>query len=432
MRLMEAGHDRGAYWQRTARRFARRYNRARWLAITVPGFAAINLVFGLVAVLFRVASWPQAVLWGLYASAFAALAVTGWVLMRRGRFTAEETMARLDACLRLNNRLSAAAAGVGGWPAPRSDIRDGLAWDWRRVGAVPALSVAVLALLAAIPLAPGSTGPVPAPQEPLAWSQMEQWIDTLRDAQAADEEALDRWLQQIEALRNRPKAEWYSHSSIEAGDTLKEALEGSIQSLSRDLESVAQTLAQMGEVAGRMSAADWEKLAKQIQVSSRLLEAGNLPIDPALLSRLQRMAELELRHLSAAELASLCTGVCDSWAACSGCLGKEGGDLAALLAGMQPGRGGVNRGRGDAPLTLAEEETRLESDATEALPQGDLERAGVGDLVRVGTTNPEVAEDAPTGPIAGGGLQSRGAGGETVWRNPMTPEERTILERYFR
>lgn len=433
MSLVEPEGQDGVGWRRVARRFARRYNRARWLAVTIPAFAAVNLAFGLAAVLFRAARWPGSVLGIAYAVALTLLAAAGWILMRRNRFTPAEAMVRLDAVLRLHNRLSSAAAGVGPWPAERGDVRDGLAWDWRRVGLAPVLSLAVMVLLAAIAPSPVAADRFADPQEPLAWTQMEQWIETLRDTRASDEETLDRWTEQIEALRDRPRAEWYSHAGIEAGDTLKAALDGALRTFSRDLESVAQTLAKIDDAAAaRMSAADWEKLAQNLEAAARLLDAGALRLDPELLAKLRQLAECELRSLSAAEIAGLREGICEAWNACAMCLGKEGEDLALMLAGLAPGAGGIDRGPGDAPLTLAEEESRLGTEGVEALPRGDLERAALGDLVRVGSAIPEPAMDAPEGPVAGGGVASAGAGGETVWRNPMTPEERRILERYFR
>jgi hypothetical protein len=58
--------------------------------------------------------------------------------------------------------------------------------------------------------------------------------------------------------------------------------------------------------------------------------------------------------------------------------------------------------------------------------------AAIGDLVGVERGQHAVDEGAYAGVSAGGRTGAEGRGGEAVWHNPVTPEEREVLERYFK
>ena len=66
----------------------------------------------------------------------------------------------------------------------------------------------------------------------------------------------------------------------------------------------------------------------------------------------------------------------------------------------------------------------------EGVSNDDFRNAALGDLVGTSTARPETAKRL-SGSLAGGAV-SVGAGGEAVGRNALTPEERRLLERYFK
>ncbi len=94
-----------------------------------------------------------------------------------------------------------------------------------------------------------------------------------------------------------------------------------------------------------------------------------------------------------------------------------------------PGRGGVQRGPGVAPLPLSANPSHPGVGRPDALESADLSRAGAGDTI--GTRNVEHELDRQaTGPVAGGAAAA-GAGGNAVGTESLLPSDRAVLKRYF-
>ena len=68
----------------------------------------------------------------------------------------------------------------------------------------------------------------------------------------------------------------------------------------------------------------------------------------------------------------------------------------------------------------------------ETLRSDDFERSALGDTLAVGQTEHEIDETLYQGPQAAGAVAAAGEGGETVWRNPLPPDEQQVLKRYFK
>jgi hypothetical protein len=82
---------------------------------------------------------------------------------------------------------------------------------------------------------------------------------------------------------------------------------------------------------------------------------------------------------------------------------------------------------------LKENSTHLDTNETETLAQSDdLSRAMPGDVLGVSKRAHEVDPSTFHGPVDGGAISSAGSGGEAVWRNSLTPNEREVLQRYFK
>ncbi|MDF1751671.1 MAG: hypothetical protein P1U89_02730 [Verrucomicrobiales bacterium] len=94
------------------------------------------------------------------------------------------------------------------------------------------------------------------------------------------------------------------------------------------------------------------------------------------------------------------------------------------------GRGGIKRGRGDAPIFFGEEEN-LNTDNIEGVSGNDLERAMPADVLGVGETEHD-DEQKPYVRQTGGNLSNKATGGEAVWREALMPEEKALLKRYFK
>jgi hypothetical protein len=451
----QSAQDSARRWRAMARRAAWHVNIGWWLHYLLVPAMGLAVLFAALILIARIQGWPVAP-W-IAAAALAALlaAAAAWLLARRKFFALDDGLVRLDAHARLHNRLSCAAQGVGDWPAFRADADDGLGWRWRRI--VPPLAAALLCLAAAplVPVRKAATGSGDI-QEPSAWSQVEEWVTTLEQEKAAEPEDLKDIREQLEALRRQPRESWYSHSSLEAGDQLRDQAQQAIQELDRSATMAASTLAQAlraqadaatsPDGASPTAAADpsldrGTMAALQQQWSNALagLNASGLKPDPALMKALQGIDPSKLKSIDASKLKEIqaklgqCKGAC---AACSGkagdkfCLGGTNAALAALASGNIPGAGGIDRGRGDAPLTFHENEAQAGSTKFEGVSSSDLSGAMPGSVISIQDGRHEVDPNAWHGPEAGGAAAAGGAG-EAAWRGDVMPEEQAAVQRFF-
>ena len=99
--------------------------------------------------------------------------------------------------------------------------------------------------------------------------------------------------------------------------------------------------------------------------------------------------------------------------------------------GEGPGKGGIDRGPGAAPLFLGEQQSKLGTNNQEALSNPDLSRTTPADLIGIGNDKHEVDKSA-LGPRDAGAVGSTGEGGEQVWKENLAPQERAVLKRYFK
>ncbi len=436
-------------WRRRATVLARRCNLAWWLerfnALALGGL----LLFSALILAARTARVPwidPALVGGSLAGLLAACSLVAWWL-GQGKFVAAAAgLVRLEDRLGLHNRLSAASAGIGPWPDPANAEWDTAAFPWNPARAwLP--GAGALALVAAawwMPL-PQRSQPSPAVVEPSAWERMEDWLATLREEALVEEESIEDLASRIEELRDRPEAEWFSHSSLEATDTLQQGLGLDLRDFAAEMNALERSLAALQSVSGEMGEMGEEAKDRLAQEFSRALEAlaeGGLPPDESLLRQLReidpaQLGEGTIGKLSPGQLQALQQRLREG----SGALGSMEGlpelGRESLLSqsgtglGEGPGRGGIDRGRGDAPLSFGQEEDPLGTSKLEGVTNDDFSRAKVGEVLGLGETEREL-ERTPTGPVAGGAASSTGRGGEAVSRETLLPDEQAVLKRYFK
>lgn len=423
-----------AYWLRRAARLRTRVNLAKWLDRMIPWSVGITVV-GAVAVLG--AKHFRGSLEVIGVSYLIVLFVAGMVLWRRARpqcMKLQEALVHLEVLFTLHNRLTAAAEGVGSWPSPPKITMAEARWRWPRVLSPIGVAVSLLAVAAWIPVTP-AVPKVPAPvQPPLAWEQMEEWIETLKEEKVVEEVKLEEWEAKLEALRAQPKEEWFDHSSLEAGDSLKEQFANDLQALESHLDRADQALGEAMKGEGQLSEGDLKELQKQFDEAIQGLEAGGLPFDGKALRSLKNLDVSKLRQLSPGQLAALKKRLREGRGACKQCKGngKGGEEGSSSGKGENPGRGDASRGRGDAPLTFEKEGSSVKPGKEEDLVSQENSEFEMGELIGTSQGAPEVKPDGSTGGMAGGALGSKGGGGARVWSTPVTPEERKVLRRFFK
>jgi hypothetical protein len=254
---------------------------------------------------------------------------------------------------------------------------------------------------------------------------------------AAEQKNLE---EEIERIR-RGAQQRVDASSWEAADALRDKLAAGLAE-KRDAvkwakESLARYAAagEAGEARTEATAAELtaalDKLARSGLLDGappdlqRLLKAGKLPADRESLGKLTASLSAYLTKTNG-RLGDLAR------------LGKEAGrfDPAEfpLESGEsadgngEPGRGGINRGRADAPLTWGTETLPFDRFKAEALPPGAARSpddwAPVVELPGAPRESPALIESAAA-------RQYEAAAGQTAWRRTLAPRHQSAVKKYF-
>jgi hypothetical protein len=391
----------------------------------------------------------------VFAVGFVALGA--WIFSRRRFETPAEAMVRIEASMRLRNRLSAAQAGVAPWPDAPESVDAGLRWRWSRLVAPPLAALACLAAGLFVPVSARDEAGTSL-QEPLAWQEIESDLDLLENQQLAEKTYIEEMRKKLAQLRRQNPEDWFSHSSLEAGDHLRRTHRSEIQRVRRELERAGHALSALAKPSGgnhsALSAKQREKTAGQFKNAVKSLNRGTLKPDPALMRRLAEINPDKLSRIDPAQLEQLRKALrkcargfaqcrcqragCDNWeqrlAEFQGAekQGKSGNAPGkdADKTGMLPGRGGVTRGPGSTKAVLGDEARNLETGKLAGVRSKDLSNALPGNLVELENTRPDVDLSA-TAPRAGGAISSTGKGGQRIWRETLDPDEQRVVKRFF-
>jgi hypothetical protein len=425
------------FWQRLARRLAWRVNAAAWWDGWITPAVVVSALSAGAVLAARRQGFDSRQLWMGLAVALLLCALWAAWRARRRFFSESAALVELDVALGLKTRLTAASAGVGHWPEIPSRRVSVLRWKLSRVLVPPGFALAMLAVAGFIPVSKAREVPRPPAEPPAAWQEMDQWLKGLEQQELAKPEAIESWEERVNRLRKQPESAWYGHGSLEAGDTLHQQLEVGLRSMGSDLDEAAEAVEMMESVGGKSHDAQSEGSDAQLDRAMQRLEAGTVPLHPKLLSQLKAAAGKNSKPLSMAELQKLQRRLRESAGFCrlqireckaghkdctSGrCIGK----------GNRHGHGGISRGRGDAPMSLAEQASRTDSTLLEGVANEDLQHSALGDTIGMSRTGHQV-ERGQVRSMSGGHVTASPAGGETVWRDALTPEEQQVLQRYFK
>ncbi len=437
-------------WRRRAASLSRRFNFGWWLErFNALSFA--GLLLGAVALLvlrtWRPDGFDPLLPGGILAIVLVIFAGGAYWAGRKHFVGTEAGLIRLDDRLGLNNRLISAASQVGQWPEYSASERGPADFRWN-VGRSLLPGLVALALVGAawwIPIPERSGKPVPV-VEPGAWEQIEDWLAALEESGLVEEEVIEDLEGRVEEFRNQPEEEWFSHSSLEATDTLQESLGMQIRDLAEEMNTLERDLSALKTFSGERSEEAREQIKREMEEALDALEGGGLPLDQALRKQLGKIdpAQLGKDTLSGLSKEEL-EGLQKQLRKGTGALGAMEG-LPDLGQGEMPGegqggvgegmekglgKGGVDRGRGDAPLFFGDKEDNLGTTKLERVENEDLSKATIGEVLGIGETEREIDKTA-AGPVAGGGVGSMGRGGEAVSRETLLPDEQAVLKRYFK
>jgi len=433
-------------WRRIARRIRTKVNVAWWLDCFAPMLVGLSMLAAGVVTYLRSTggSPPFPWMFGGFATALLLVAAAAWLTARRRFIHHRDALVRLDDQLHLHNALTTADQGIGAWPPPpAAAVNCGLDWRWPRVVAPFAVSAMLILAAFLVPVTVIQSAAPPPPSHPLAWEQTEDWLQTLEEADLVEEQALDDVREKIEQLRRQPEEEWFSHSSMEASDSLRDALDKQIEQLGANLASSERNLNAFQNFSSQMTEGTKNQLLQEYRQAMENLATGSLPLDSKMMEALKNLDPSQfqnLSQLSKEQLDQLRQQLKKGAQACKKAgFGKEGGlpslegDMIAYLMkknSMGAGRGGISRGPGEAPIALGDP-NNLRTNNLEAVQNPDLSRAAPGDVVGIGETQHNI-DKSKRGPQQAGAVKSTGQGGDTIWRESLLPVEKELLKRYFK
>jgi hypothetical protein len=428
-------------WERTTALLAVRINVAIWLERFAPVLFGVSTAGAIAFYALRRLERP--VEWGWAGLLVAVVAAAGFVWWRAAQkfFSRRDARILLERQWRLDAALTAATEGIAPWPPfPAAKPR---VLAWRPAGSLGWLAAAWLLLAASnwLPV-PAATVAAARPVEaPPSLAQTEALLRELARAEVASPESLEQLAAQARELASRPAEEQYTHSGLEAADTLRDQTMGAIENLARELESASSALAPLESASGALADEVVKGAADQLGAALQGLRDGRLKPSENLLSAASAAGAAHLRGMSPQQLSQLRSALESAAGRARGVAGaagqgariaKPGDGSGGEGEGPGPGNGGVQRGRGDAPLTFTRDPSASQDGLMQAIGNDDLSRATIGDLVETSKDRHEVDKDRAAGPMGAGKLAGPARGGEAAWVDRLTPGERAVLKDFFK
>lgn len=95
---------------------------------------------------------------------------------------------------------------------------------------------------------------------------------------------------------------------------------------------------------------------------------------------------------------------------------------------LQPGAGGISRGRADAPMIWGDESPgRTDQFEAKALPDAEYIDAENSQILGVGSASPTVEPTAE----GGGAVEVSASAGQAAWRRRLSPRHRRAVGTFF-
>jgi len=434
-------------WRAIARNTSRKINFGWWLQVlgTPLLIAGLIIACGILIARRELDSLPWLPV-TLGTIAVIILTSLACLLAARRKFeTTKQSLVRIEAAMRLRNALTAADHGVAPWPQVPAKVNDGTGWHWKRI--LPPLlgTTLIIACGFLIPIHAKSAAQN-TDQEPSAWSELDTSLDQLDNQEVVQQEYIEEMREKLESLREQSPDEWFSHSSLEATDTLKQNHQNEQEALRNNLKRAERSLEELQRGGANMNAEKKKRLLDDFDQALQKMEQGGMKPNKALLKQLQKLDPKELDNLTPEQMDQLRENMRkhaeklnqqggekgdqpgegeDNWMN-----DGEGDQEGEGPPKNQPGEGDINRGPGTAPNLLGDPRADTGKGKLERLESKDKDRALPGDLLQTSDGEHDV-DKSKQGPSTGGAASSKGKGGDRVWKDSLLPEEKKALKKFF-
>ncbi|MDB6077196.1 MAG: hypothetical protein JWO82_943 [Akkermansiaceae bacterium] len=450
----------GPAWSRHAERVARKVNLGWWLQALSTPLVVTGLAGACALLLIRRSAAQQSpagwVLGAVTAGVVLLVAGICWLVARRKFEKPDQSLVRIEAAMKLRNGLSAARAGVAPWPEVPAKVDAGLNWSWQRVVVPPVAAICFLTAGIFIPLSANGTSKR-LPDEPQAWQKIEADLQRLEeDKDVLDEAYIEEVKKQLNELKAEDQENWFSHSSLEATDSLKQSHASEVEKLDRELGRAEKAISALQKENG-LTPGEKQALTNQLDQALQNLQSGALKPNSKLMDQLKNLDPKNLGQMDPEKMKQLKESMQKAAQAAKDC--KDGGSQPGDGGGngysdelndgngkgdgqgegegegngqdgSGPGSGGVNRGPGHSPGMLGKEHDKTKTGDLTGVESKDLSHALPGDLLELQDGEHDVDKSA-RGPQAGGAAGATGAGGDRVWKESLDPSEQKALKKFF-
>jgi hypothetical protein len=313
---------------------------------------------------------------------------------------------------------------------------------WRKLAVLPP-SLVFLATVLLLPQRAPAHGASAALADDVV-ADLAATVSELKQEKLITTDEEKRLEEEIERVRRSVK-ERVDAGSWEAADTLRDNIATGLSAKQDALKWAAESVeryaaaARSGAGAGSPSEAAGAELTKALEKLAQsgllagaptdvqsALKSGRLPADAAALRKLtaslsRYLAETNGRFRDLSRP------------------GKEFGrfdpsefpvesDALNGQEGTEPGRGGIDRGRADAPLTWGKESLPFDRFRADALPPGAAR--GPDDWAPL-VELPGAPQQSPSSSVASVGRQYAAAAGQSAWRRTLAPRHQSAVKKYF-
>ena len=432
-------------WRALASKTSRKINFGWWLQILGTPLLISSLIIacGILITRRELNSLPLLEV-GIGTLLILAITSLACWLAARSRFeSSDQSLVRIEASMRLRNALSAADKGLTSWPEVPEIINDGTSWHWKRI--LPSLIGALLIITCGflIPIH-ATTNESDTAQEPSTWSDLDTNLDQLENQEVVQPEYLEETRKKLEKLREQSPDDWFSHSSLEATDNLKQNHQTEQETLRNNLQRAEKNLAELQRGGSNLNNAKKKRLLEDFDEALKKMEQGGMKPNKELLEKLKELDLEALDQLTPEEMNQLRENMRQH----AEKLKQQGGDAqpeeqngdgeaeegeqaeGEQQPGNRPGEGAADRGPGTAPNLLGKPSDDAGKGKLEKLESEDKDRALPGDLLETHDGQHDV-DKTKKGPTNGGKANSKGQGGDRVWKDSLLPEEKKALKNFF-
>ncbi|MBW8035508.1 MAG: hypothetical protein FVQ79_07725 [Planctomycetes bacterium] len=259
------------------------------------------------------------------------------------------------------------------------------------------------------------------------WESLDHLKDSLK--KKADQATADALSQTEELTQAETFAEGLSKDGAALSQSQLLQAMADLASMTKDMALENEMLQNSLKAAGfnpsqlsELSAEELEKLMKALRACKGQLSncVGNMCkvglADLKMLKRCEKLGQCNSKGLMAF------LSECEGMGMCQG--------VAAFCSGNRPGRGGISRGRGDAPMMWGDLSTKDNTKFQEKiLPQANMAALKDSSLVGVSLGAPQVEQGAAYG--GDGNLDISTAAGGQAKTHKILPRHRGTVKRYF-